>query len=70
MKSTVVIIVLLLSASIFASSAAPVAFTYQGRLFSSGDPIDGTYTMTFKAYDSLTGGTQIGSTVNALRVSY
>jgi hypothetical protein len=48
---------------LLASSAAPVAFTYQGRLFNSGDPVDGLYTMTFKAFDSLTGGTQVGSTV-------
>ncbi len=50
--------------SLFASSAAPVAFTYQGRLFNSGDPVDGLYTMTFKAFDSVTGGTQVGSTVS------
>ena|GEM_PF-3813751 len=54
---------------LFAASAAPVAFTYQGRLFNSGDPVDGLYTLTFKAFDSLTSGTQIGSTVTVSQVS-
>lgn len=54
---------------LFASSTAPAAFTYQGRLFNSGDPVDGLYTVTFKAFDSLTGGTQVGSTISVSQVS-
>jgi hypothetical protein len=68
-KPAFVAIALLVATSLFASSTAPVSFTYQGRLFSSGDPIDGTYTMTFKAFDSVTDGTQIGSTITAARVT-
>jgi hypothetical protein len=58
-----------LAGCLFASSPAPVAFTYQGRLFNSGDPVDGQYTMTFKAFDSVTGGTQVGSTVTVSQVA-
>ena len=68
MKYAFVAIIVLMTASLFASSTAPVAFTYQGRLFSSGDPVDGTYTMTFKAFDSVTAGTRIGSTVTISQV--
>jgi phage tail-like protein len=68
-KSAIIVIALLLATSLFASSPAPVAFTYQGRLFSSGDPVDGLYTMTFKAYDSVTGGTQVGPTITNIRVT-
>lgn len=63
------IVLLSLVGCLFASGIAPVAFTYQGRLFNSGDPVDGLYTMTFKAFDSVTGGTQVGSTVITSQVS-
>src|SRR5438477_12271755 len=44
--------------------AAPVgtAFTYQGRLTSSGAAATGNYDLRFQLYDALTGGAQVGST--------
>jgi hypothetical protein len=44
----------------------PVASTinYQGHLTDSGgNPLDGTYDMEFRFYDSATGGSQVGSTI-------
>ena len=38
-------------------------FTYQGQLRDGGTNANGTYTMVFKLYDSLSGGNQIGSTL-------
>ncbi|HSH05766.1 MAG TPA: hypothetical protein VLL52_24830, partial [Anaerolineae bacterium] len=35
-------------------------FTYQGELNVMGAPANGTYDITFRLYDSVTGGTQIG----------
>ena len=45
---------------------APVgsSFTYQGRLTDGGSPANGNYDLQFRLYDDLTGGNQIGSTVN------
>jgi hypothetical protein len=39
------------------------AVTYQGQLRDGGTNANGTYTMVFKLYDSLSGGNQIGSPV-------
>src|ERR1017187_4792323 len=36
--------------------AQGTAFTYQGRLNSSGTPVNGSYDLTFSLYDSLSGG--------------
>jgi len=52
--------------------AAPVgtAFTYQGKLTdSSGNPVSGTRDMTFKVFDALTAGNQVGATVAKLGVN-
>ena len=40
------------------------AFTFQGKLNDGGTAANGNYDMAFRIYDSVTGGTQIGSTVN------
>lgn len=64
MKHTAILILLAgASSAVLAASMQSAAFTYQGRLYSSGDLADGSYTMTFKAYDSSTLGTQIGPTL-------
>lgn len=39
------------------------AFTYQGRLLTSGSPADGPYDFQFRLFDAAGGGVQIGSTV-------
>lgn len=39
------------------------AFTYQGKLADGGTPATAQYDFTFKLYDSVSGGTQIGSAV-------
>lgn len=39
------------------------AFTYQGKLKTSGSPATGTYEMQFQLFDTVKGGTQIGPTV-------
>lgn len=46
-------------------SAQTSAFTYQGRFTDStvSQPTNGTYSMTFRLYDALSGGNQIGSPV-------
>ena len=48
--------------SLFALSLgnAETTITYQGQLQHSGEPSNGTFPMTFRLYDSLTGGSQIG----------
>jgi hypothetical protein len=65
MKVLLVVALALTAAAgvVFGASAAPTAFTYQGRLYSNGDLASGSYNLTFKAYDLLTGGTQIGPTL-------
>ncbi|HPF73796.1 MAG TPA: hypothetical protein PLX09_09380, partial [Xanthomonadaceae bacterium] len=39
-------------------------FTYQGRLEESGLPASGSYDFTFTLWDSLSGGSQIGSMIS------
>jgi hypothetical protein len=53
------------------SHATPptTAFTYQGRLTSSGAAVTGTSDIQFSLYDAATGGTQLGSTVTVLSVT-
>jgi hypothetical protein len=38
-------------------------FTYQGLLKQNGTPVNGTLSMTFKLYNALTGGSQVGSAI-------
>ncbi len=38
------------------------AFTYQGRLLTSGSPADGLFDLSFRLMDAAGGGTQIGAT--------
>jgi hypothetical protein len=40
------------------------AFTYQGQLLRSGDPVTATCDMAFRLYDEATGGAQVGSPIS------
>lgn len=65
-------IFLLLSTLNFSFSttfAQGTAFTYQGRLNSSGSPANGLYDFQFALSNAVSGGSQIGSTVSSLNVS-
>jgi hypothetical protein len=55
-------IMLALLASIHTVAAQGTAFTYQGRLNNAGGPANGTYDVTYKLWNALTGGGQVGST--------
>ena len=53
-------------------SASPIGtgFTYQGKLTDSGGaPLSGAYNMSFKLFDDLAAGNQIGSTVTLTGVA-
>ena len=43
--------------------AQGTAFTYQGQIYDSGGPANGTYDLSFQLYNALTGGTAVGPTV-------
>jgi hypothetical protein len=47
----------------FVSAQQTTAFTYQGQLRDGGTNANGTYGMTFKLFDAVSGGTQIGGTL-------
>jgi hypothetical protein len=51
----------LLSMASQLSAQQTTAFTYQGQLRDGGTNANGNYTMTFKLYDAVTNGNQIGS---------
>jgi hypothetical protein len=53
------------------ATAQTSSFTYQGRLTDGGTAANGTYDLQFALFDSLSGGTQIGSTqtLNTVLVS-
>jgi hypothetical protein len=45
------------------------AFNYQGRLTDGGNPANGAFLLQFKLFDALSGGSQIGSTLNDVAVT-
>ena len=51
------------------SSGQTTAFNYQGRLTDGGNPANGSFQMQFKLFDALSGGSQIGSTLNDVAVT-
>ena len=70
MKTTVKLLALALILSTLNSLlptlfAQGTAFTYQGRLNLNGTPASGSYDLTFALWDSLSGGTQQGSTITS-----
>jgi hypothetical protein len=46
-----------------AAAQGTTAFTYQGQLRDNGTNANGTYTMVFALYDSLSGGNQVGTSI-------
>jgi Chaperone of endosialidase len=52
-----------------AHAQTDTTFTYQGSLMNNGSPANGSYSMRFKLYDSLAGGSQVGSTVTFISQS-
>jgi len=52
-----------------ALTAQTTSFTYQGRLTDGGNPATGSFQMQFKLFDSLSGGTQIGTTIADIPVT-
>jgi len=65
MKSTVLAAVLCAATvcSVPALAQTDTTFTYQGELIEAGAPADGSYSMNFKLFNALAGGSQVGSTV-------
>src|ERR1017187_2966050 len=57
------LIALALSASLHQAEAQGTAFTYQGRLTSSGNPVNGNYDLTFALFSVSSGAGQVGNTV-------
>lgn len=59
--------ILLFIASALIVSAQTSVFTYQGRFTdtTTAQPTNGTYSMTFRLYDALSGGNQIGAPITA-----
>ena len=60
--STVVIIIIVLLC-LGSASAQTTAFTYQGSLNTAGSPANGNHDFEFALFDSVAGGTQLGSTL-------
>src|SRR2546421_11008089 len=62
---------MLMLISLEPASAQSSTFTYQGRLTDGGPAANGNYDLQFALFDSLSGGTQIGSTqtLNTVAVS-
>jgi hypothetical protein len=58
--------ILMTAASI---AAQTTAFTFQGRLNTSGSPATGAYEMQFQIFDSVKGGVQIGQTFTDTNVA-
>lgn len=54
-----------------AMAQTDTTFTYQGSLTEAGEPADGSYNLDFSLWDALSGGNQVGSTIefNGLAVT-
>jgi len=65
-----VIAMLTLSAGVVLADEVTSAINYQGRLAdSSGSPLSGTYTMTFRLYEAATGGTALATDIQDVVVT-
>lgn len=60
--------ILLACISVLPIAAQTTAFSYQGSLTYNGTPANGSFDFEFKLFDVLTGGTQIGSTIQRTNV--
>lgn len=69
MRLTIVVCFMVLSSLRVVAQTS--SFTYNGRLNDGGTPANGNYDLQFALWDSLSGGTQIGSTLtlNTIAVS-
>lgn len=67
---TILVLGFLVCTSQFAG-AEPMgtAFTYQGQLYDASYPANGKYDLAFKLYDASTGGSKMGTDVNAADVN-
>ena len=61
MKRSLLAASLLLAFSAAYADPQTTAFTYQGNLTSSGQPANGAFDLTFKLFNAVTGGNQLGS---------
>ncbi len=73
-KNSFVLVVAIVLSILFGATAVlgqTTGFTYQGRLTDGGTAANGNYDFQFALWDSLSGGTQVGSTqtVNTVAVS-
>jgi hypothetical protein len=59
-RSTILLALHLLIASAFGQSSA---FTYQGKLTDGGSPATGQYDLSFRLFDSASGGTEVGAVI-------
>jgi hypothetical protein len=58
------------SAPLVSASLFPTGISYQGKLMdASGNPLTGTYTVTFSLYNASTGGTALSTDSHAVQVS-
>ena len=58
------------SGDAYAASSVSSSINYQGRLTdSAGNPLDDTYTMTFKLYENATGGTALATDTHSVTVT-
>lgn len=68
MHKSVAVALLIIVVGLFAleqnTSAQTTEFTYQGSLKDGVNPANGNYDFEFALFDALSGGTQIGSTLN------
>jgi len=68
--SVTLIVVLTLSAGVVLADEVTSAINYQGRLTdSSGSPLSGTYTVTFRLYEAATGGTALDTDIHDVVVT-
>ena len=63
MKRTLLAASLLLAFSCANAAPQSTAFTYQGRLSANGNAANGNFDLTFKLFDAVIGGNQIGTTI-------
>ena len=63
MKRTLIAASLLLAFSCADATPQSTAFTYQGSLSASGHAANGNFDLTFKLFDAVTGGSQVGTTI-------
>jgi hypothetical protein len=69
LKSAAIGLLLITNAALVTAHAQTTAFTYQGKLNDTGAPANGSYDISFAAYDAAVGGDLIGAMVTNVAVS-